>query len=158
MKLQVFCLILTHFTSRSSGGFGLIVDERTENCAKPEEDAKAFNRSNFELIALSDMDVRLNGTVRMTRKFVSPIPFHVYAERFDRNQWHLAAFNARRADFCSSMHSPTEIWYAKLRRLKGCTLNVGVSSTLKTSSSATTTDFRTSGSLTWNQYLTTQLF
>lgn len=132
MKLKVV-LVLVAISLKLSYArkYGIVVDERTENCAKPEEDAHAFNRSSFELIALSDMDVFMNGTIKITKKFRSPIPFHVYAEKFERSEWHLAALDTRRADFCTSMQNPTEVWYLKFQRLKGCPLNVGVSFAVK---------------------------
>ena len=103
------------------------MDEKIENCAPPETDAKAFDYSNFEFIAMSDTDVYMNGTIRMARKFVSIIPYHVYAEKFDRNQWNLAVYNAKRDDFCKALHDPTEVWYSKFKRVKGCPLEIGVS-------------------------------
>lgn len=131
MKVRNLILIFAVFHVKLSIAavfrkFGMIVDEKVENCATPENDAKAFDLKNFELIALSDFDVFINGTIEMTRKFVSPIPFRVYAEKFDRNQWNLAVFNANRPDFCKSFHDPAELWYSKFKKFKGCPLNVGV--------------------------------
>ena len=43
----------------------VVAYETIENCASPDEDAKAFDLSNFEIIAESDMDVFLNGTKKV---------------------------------------------------------------------------------------------
>ena len=101
------------------------MDEKIENCAPPDQDAKALDTSNFELIAVTDYESYINGSIKFLKKLDGKIPFHAYTEKFDRGQWHMSVYNARR-DFCSSWHDPKEVWYAKMERHKGCPLEVGV--------------------------------
>ena len=106
--------------------FGIIVDEKIENCAPPDQDAKLFDFSNFELIAVTDYETLINGSIKFLKKLDGKIPFHAYSEKFDRGQWHVSVYDARREDCCFSWHDSKEAWYAKLKRHKGCPLEVGV--------------------------------
>ena len=121
------CLPMVQFSySQLLRTFGLIVDEKIENCAPPDQDAKAFDLSKYEFIAVTDYEGYVNGSVKFLRKIDGKIPFHVYTEKFDRGQWHMSVYNAVREDFCSSWHDPKEAWYTKMKRHKGCPLEIGV--------------------------------
>jgi hypothetical protein len=102
------------------------MDERIENCSPKGNDAKAFDVSELEFIAMTDMDVYINGSMKIARKFESPIPAQNFAEKFVRGKWHVEVFNANRPDFCTALHDPKEIWYTKMKRLKTCPMDVGV--------------------------------
>lgn len=112
------CQILRKFVS--------VFDKRIENCAKPEEDAKALDVSNFEFIAESDEDVFINGSIKILRDFKNPVPVHFYAERFDRDQWIVTYFDQKRPDFCAAFKDPKEVWYTKFQKQKGCPLKAEV--------------------------------
>lgn len=125
IPLGIGIILLQLYKLEASRKFAVVAHETIENCASPDNDAKAFDLSNFEIIAESDMDVFLNGTVKFGRKFNSPVPTHIFAEKFDRGRWNIEVLNAKRPDFCKAMHGPTESWYYKLLRLK-CPLLEGV--------------------------------
>ena len=135
MQKENFCflflfLLVPFSNSQLLRKFGLIIDEKIENCAPPDQDAKVFDSSNVEFIAVADYEAYVNGSVKFLRKVESKIPLHVYTEKFDRGKWHLSVYDTRREDFCSSWHDPKEVWYAKMKRHKGCPLEVGVNKTI----------------------------
>lgn len=127
---KIFLFVVFIFSVKvlcSDRKFALMVDEKIENCAPAKTDAKAFDYKRLELIALGDYNVYLNGTIKIRKDVKSPVPFHVYAERFDRNQWHMSIVNSRRSDFCTAIHDPDEIWYNKTKRFEECPIKAGVS-------------------------------
>jgi hypothetical protein len=77
---HLFTVILSMSLFRACQSFGLRkygvqMDEKIENCSPEEDDAKAFDLSDLEIIAVTDMDVYVNGSLKIARKFESPIPF-----------------------------------------------------------------------------------
>jgi hypothetical protein len=105
-----------------------IIDEKFENCATAEEDAEALDRSNIEIIAESDTEVYINGSLKFLRQVGQLLPFRMYAEKLQRDgQWLVESFNIKRPDFCDALHNPTEVWYAKSKKYK-CPLKAGVRS------------------------------
>jgi hypothetical protein len=108
-----------------AGHFGLVVSETIENCAPKGQDAKALDKSNFEVISESDTEFFFNGSIKIMRNYDNA-SFHIYTEKFIRGKWHREVYNAKRRSFCESFHNPSEAWYIKMRRLKGCPLNAGV--------------------------------
>jgi hypothetical protein len=118
--------MLIHICMSQFRKFAIQVDERIENCAPKDQDAKAFDLSEFEIVALSDLDVFINGTMKIIRRIESPVQLQIYAERFYRGQWNSEVVNMKRPDFCTALHDPKETWYMKLNRLKECPLDVGV--------------------------------
>lgn len=128
MKSLIFLWILIIFIQvrNFSSKIVPIIGEEVENCASPEEDVKLFDLSEYELIALSDYEVFLNGSIKILKNVESPVPLRIYAERFDRNQWNVMYYDTKRLDFCTSLRNPTEIWYQKLKNQKGCPLKPGV--------------------------------
>lgn len=104
-----------------------IISEKFENCAEPAFDYRVVDTSNYELIAVNDLEVYINGSIKILKDVVGPTPFHIFAERFERGQWVVMYYDTKRADFCRAMKNPTEIWYEKLKDLQGCPLKPGVS-------------------------------
>jgi hypothetical protein len=94
-------------------------------CSPPENDAKAIDLSDFELIALDDTDVRMNGTWKFLRD-MSNASLHIKNEKFIRNQWHNEVYDANRKSFCKSIHDPNEAWFGKSKKFSGCPLGRGV--------------------------------
>jgi hypothetical protein len=127
MRFTLVLMFLSVTQTRLISKFIPIIDERVENCAKPGKDAKAWDLSNYELIAESDEDIFINGSMKVLREINEGLPVHIYAERFERDQWHVMYFNQKRPDFCASLKNPSEVWYNKLKNKKGCPLNIGVS-------------------------------
>jgi hypothetical protein len=103
-----------------------ILSEEYENCATPEEDYGVADFSEYELIAVNDYEVFINGSVKILRDIESPLPVHVFAERFERGQWIVMYYDTKRADFCKSMKDSSEIWYDIMKDMKGCPLKAGV--------------------------------
>lgn len=103
-----------------------IIDENYENCASPDEDYKGFDFDDYDLIALNDYDVFLNGTVKILKPVVSQIPAHITAERFERGKWIVTYLDTKRPDICASLKNPMEVWYDKFKSKKGCPLSAGV--------------------------------
>jgi hypothetical protein len=119
-------LLMDKSSSHMFSKYGIIMDEKVENCASPDEDGNIFDLSNFEFIAESDMDVFINGSMKILRKIEDKADYRIYAERFERGEWLTTAVNMKRESFCKSFRDPTEIWYSKTKRLKGCPLDIGV--------------------------------
>jgi hypothetical protein len=126
VSLSFLNLLIANILSESERKFAVVVDENIENCAPPEKDAKAIDISKFEFIALTDLDVFINGSIKFLKPMEGLNPLHVYLEKFHRNKWFPEVFNAKRPDFCMSFKRPSEAWYAKTKRLKGCPLKAGV--------------------------------
>jgi hypothetical protein len=129
-KIVCFILLGSVLIDNSSAQifskYGIVMDEKIENCASPEEDAKVLDLSNFEFIAETDMDVFINGSIKIMRKIEDKVDHRIYAEKFERGQWLMSAVNIKRESFCKSFRDPAEIWYSKTKRLKGCPLEIGV--------------------------------
>jgi hypothetical protein len=127
--LQVLVCALTFLVSPSSSLFRKVVpilSEEYENCASPEEDYRLTDFSEYELIAVNDYEVFINGSVKVLKDIDGPVPLHVYAERFERGQWNVMYYDTKRTDFCKSMKDPTEVWYDIMKDKKGCPLKAGV--------------------------------
>ena len=158
LYLHLFlCLLTNQFSNQQLfRNFAIIVDEKIENCAPLGQDAKVFDMSNLEIIAVSDYEAYINGSVKFLKKVDGKIPFNIYNEKFDRGQWHISVFNARRSSFCKAWHDPKEIWYTKMKRLKGCSLQIGVNKATKTHENFFKLQIsRMNGSGTWSQCSTT---
>jgi hypothetical protein len=130
MRQQVLFFFLSSFLHSSTAfsytsKFGMVMSETVDNCAPPDEDAKAIDMSDYELISVSDTDVRINGSIKYLRDFANA-SLHLYTEKFIRGRWHKEIYEIRRASFCESIHNPNEVWYMKAKRLKGCPLGPGV--------------------------------
>lgn len=93
-----------------------LIDETFENCASPEEDARALDFSNFEIVAETDTNVYTNGTVKVLIDFGKKLPFRVYAEKLQRDgKWMIDSLDIKRSDFCASLYDPAEFWYWKTK-------------------------------------------
>jgi hypothetical protein len=131
---QTLTCILSILVTSSSSLFRKIVpiiSEEYENCARPEEDYGAIDFSSYELIALNDYEVFVNGSVKMLKDIKGILPIHIFAERFERGQWVVMYYDTKRPNFCKSLKDPVEIWYEAAKDLKGCPLKPGVRSFVK---------------------------
>lgn len=100
-SLSILTLVINfHFCSAK---YGLVVSETVENCAPEGSDAKALDKSNFEIISESDTEFFFNGTIKIMRNYDNA-SFHVYTEKFIRGKWHQEVYNAKRQSFCQSFH------------------------------------------------------
>lgn len=125
MKFAVFFLCCAIFQP-STSMIEIILHETIENCAEPGEEAGVFDMTNFELIAESDTDVFINGTVKFLKEIKAPWITHAFTEKFMGGRWSLYALERKFPDFCAVMHSRTEIWYNYMKDLPGCPLKKGV--------------------------------
>lgn len=105
----------------------IAVDEGIETCVEPEKKANYLDWSRLELIAPNDIDVFLNGSLKFLKPVKDSFMMYFYSEKFDRGQWTSALLTKKIKDFCTVMHNPTEIWYAKTKHLKSCPIPAGVS-------------------------------
>jgi hypothetical protein len=125
----ILAVVLIHFYSSTAfsytSKFAMIPSETVENCAPADQDAKALDISDYELISESDTDIRINGSFKFLRD-MSNSSVHVYFEKFIRNQWHNEVYNADRSSFCKAWQDKNEIWFVKSQKLKGCPLGAGV--------------------------------
>jgi hypothetical protein len=122
--------VLTIYLHVSDALYRFVVSGSFENCSPQDQDAKAFDVSNFEMIAESDTDVYMNGSVKFMRDVGSNTGVHIFYEKLIRGQWNIEVFNANRSSFCASLQNPMEGWYIKTKKLKGCPLKAGVRSAL----------------------------
>lgn len=122
----ILCILSMFLPIFSARKIVPIIMEEFENCADPDEDYKLADFSNYELIAINDYEVFINGSIKLLRDLVSPMPVHIFAERYERGEWCVMYYDTKRSDFCSAMKNPSEIWYDKMKDLKGCPLTAGV--------------------------------
>jgi hypothetical protein len=106
--------------------FAFIVSETYENCAPDGQDANGLDMSEFELIAESDTEVALNGSIKFMRKVESTIPCEVYIEKFIRGQWVKELYDKKFNDLCEAIDNPRNAFYKKFEKQKRCPLDVGV--------------------------------
>jgi hypothetical protein len=121
----IFLVVIIRFNV-SDARYGVIISETFENCSPQKRDAKALDFSNFEVIAETDTDVYMNGSVKFRRSVGSKTGLHIFYEKFIRSQWNVEVFNANRSSFCASIQNPTEGWYMKTKKLKGYPLKAEV--------------------------------
>jgi hypothetical protein len=125
----VLVVILVCFQSSTAfsydSNFAMIPSETVENCAPADQDAKALDISDYELITETDTDIRINGSFKFLRDMTNS-SVHVYIEKFIRNQWHNEIYDADRPNFCKAWQDKNEVWYVKSKKLKGCPLGAGV--------------------------------
>lgn len=127
MKFQLVSICCLTFLLRAFGKMEFTVDEKIENCPEAQNEAKIYDLSNFEIVAESDTETFLNGTIVFLHAVEAPWKMHIYSEMFHRGQWSVYAVDKKFTDFCSVMHNPNEIWYPYMKDLKGCDIKVGVS-------------------------------
>jgi hypothetical protein len=123
--LFVVFIVQLNLTHAFMTKFGVVMSETFEICSPSENDAKALDLSEFELIALDDTDVRMNGTWKFLRD-MSNSSLQIKTEKFIRNHWHKEVYDANRASFCKAIHDPKEAWYSKSKKFPGCPLGPGV--------------------------------
>lgn len=88
-----------------------VISEQYETCVSPENSAGKYDTSGVELIALSDTDLFVNGSLKILKEVKSPFSGKVFAERFDRGAWSLELFNRNYNDFCTTFVNPLEPSY-----------------------------------------------
>lgn len=126
--MQLFKIILLPLLATSTvGKMDFYIDEAIEVCVKPADAANRIDISQLELIATSDTEMVINGSVNILKHVEAPWKAYVFTEKFDRGHWNLYAYERRIDDFCSNIHKQTETWYQYTKDLKGCPLEPGVS-------------------------------
>lgn len=104
----------------------IMVDESLQNCTKPGTGG-ALDFSEFELIAESDTVLYMNGSVKFLKTAALPFKNYVYAEKFERGQWTLQAFERKYPDFCNVKNDPKEVAYSYFRVCPKCPFEAGES-------------------------------
>lgn len=130
MNLEIiisFTLVLTSVFLSTSARMTLQIGEEIENCANPDKDAAIFDYTNFEMIAVTDNDLFANGAIAFRREIKSPWTLHVYAERLERGQWGIYAFDKKCEDACEVIKDPTLPSYYYTKDLQKCPIKAGVS-------------------------------
>jgi len=86
-----------------------------------------YNTDDFEIIAINDTLVILNGTFLVTKDLAGPLKGKFYAERFERGQWTSSALQRKFDDFCTMINNKWEPWYEALkdRNKKDCPFPAG---------------------------------
>jgi hypothetical protein len=85
--------------------------EKFEICVDTEELAGVLDFSEFQIIAESDTDVYLNGSLNFVKEVEAPWKAKIFTEKFDRNEWHIKALDKKISDFCESIRDEKEPWY-----------------------------------------------
>jgi len=103
----------------------VVLKEQFERCNNDK--GEYVNHDNFEVVALSDTLVILNGTVTVMKEMAGPIKARVYCERYERGQWTMSAIQRKVDDFCIEMDNKREPWYEafKDRDDKKCPFTAG---------------------------------
>lgn len=124
--LSAFLCCAIFFPSPSFSRIEIILHETLENCVQSGEEAGVIDMTKFELIAVSDTEVFLNGTVKFLKAIKAPWIVHAFTEKNIRGQWSLYALEKKIPDFCEVMHRKSEIWFSYMKDLPGCPLEKGV--------------------------------
>lgn len=99
--------------------------DNLERITDPKNDPEWLDCSNLEVVMESDYDVFLNGTIKVL-KDIKHVPVKLYAEKYDRGQWHVALYNKKLRNFCTKFHSSLELWYYYTKNFPRCPLKAGV--------------------------------
>lgn len=125
--MQLFKIVsLSTLVTFAFGKMDFYIDDTVKLCTKKGEAAEAIDISQFELIATSDTEMMINGSVKFLKGFEEPWRVIFHTEKFERGQWNALAYQRRMDDLCKNIHGPTEIWYQYAKVLKGCPLKAGV--------------------------------
>lgn len=108
-KLQA--IIIASLLAFTSAKVVPVISEQYETCVSPENSAGKYDTSGVELIALTDTDLFVNGSLKILKEVKSPFSGKVFAERFDRGAWSLELFNRNYNDFCTTFINPLEPSY-----------------------------------------------
>jgi len=103
----------------------VVLKEQFERCNNDK--GEYMNHDNFEIIAINDTLVILNGTVTFMKDMVGPIKASAFAERYERGQWTMSAIQRKVKDFCVEADNRWEPWYEifKDRDARNCPYPAG---------------------------------
>lgn len=126
MELIIF-LIFCYFKLISSKVVPFI-HEGYEMCVAPEERANMFDYSNLEIVAESDDEVFLNGSL-VVLKNITEWKLTAWLERFQQGSWDMELAKKHYPDLCPHIQSPAELFYFISKKLqnKNCPFLAGVS-------------------------------
>lgn len=105
-----------------------IIREGFELCAEPENRAGKLDYSNLEIIAESDEDVFLNGSILFLKEIKAPWKALFFLEKFHRDKWNMEMIKKSVPDFCATIQKPSEPWYFITSKFehKDCPFPAGV--------------------------------
>lgn len=92
----------------------------------PNQTANVVDTSQIELYPENDLDLFINGTVKLLQSF-SKVPGRMYFERYIRGKWHQEVLNRKYPDLCFSLFNPMEPFYETTKDFPRCPFNAGVS-------------------------------
>lgn len=126
MKFINFFICFFIYLPFTLGKMEIIMSETIEKCSKPNEEARVFDISELELIAVSDTEIIINGSIKFLKEIKAPWVSDSFSEQFYRGQWDMYVYQRRFPDFCAVLHSPVEVWYNYTKTFKSCPLKPNV--------------------------------
>jgi len=120
---KIFLLTTIYFLFRN---FCLFADY--ENCTEVANNLRAdvIDISQLKIHTENDTHSFLNGSLKFQRGF-DVLPGRFYAEKFDRGQWFIQAYDRSYPDLCSAFHDPTQPFYNYCKHFPMCPQKTGVS-------------------------------
>ena len=88
-----------------------LIYEDYEICVDDENNARKFDYSKMDILAVSDYKVYLNGTLKFLEEVKGPWPATIFAEKLIRNQWTPEKLNKNIPDFCKVVQNVNKPWY-----------------------------------------------
>lgn len=92
-----------------------------ENCTEVANNLRAdvIDVSQFKIHTENDTHSFLNGSLKFQRGF-EVLPGRFYAEKFDRGQWFIQAYDRSYPDLCSAFHVSTQPFYNYCKHIGKC--------------------------------------
>lgn len=80
----------------------------------------------MDIVALSDDEAAVNGSLNFLSEVRSPFIIRVFMERFYRGKWLVEIFDRKYPDFCVAMKNPLEPFYYMFANSPKCPFPAGV--------------------------------
>lgn len=124
--IRVFILLLvvctsTQFITRTKK---YVFDEKVFDCS--EKDKKKVFNIDLDVIAESEYEMYLNGTMTFLIDIESPWRVEAYGKKLEQGEWYKKVERSVR-DFCFSKNNPADIFYPLFGKFKNCPISKGVS-------------------------------
>jgi len=124
-KMKLLTLLLIIVPALMEGKVIPVGKEQFERCNNDK--GEYVNQDNFEVVAINDTLVIVNGTATIMKEMVGPIKARAYAERYERGQWTMSGLQRKVNDFCTEANNRWEPWYEVLKNRddKNCPFRAG---------------------------------
>lgn len=128
MNAVIFFSLITLLVIASESKILPYIHEELVNCNEEGTWAGKMDYSNLQLIATSDTEVSVNGSIVILKEIQSPWHLVLYGEKYDRGSWYRKGPYKTITNFCKSMQDPLEPWYPFTKNFehKECPLKAGV--------------------------------